>query len=207
MHSQALNKCDNCGRTFLPDSLAHHRNACSPERPFKPLPGYGGVPEKSDNDGSASRRSSTDSVDKGTRHQSKSSTSSTGSLPRTSAKPVNDDKPWHRHKNNAFEDNTIPLQNTDSHISSIPLSSGTVATKSASKFPGNSDGNNASYTREQIDNAREMDKRASTSPQDPFYVLRAVVQDLASRGFSDSALLHHAVDEALFSFAPNQATE
>jgi hypothetical protein len=34
---EALVPCQNCGRTFKPESLVHHAKACFPDKPFKPL--------------------------------------------------------------------------------------------------------------------------------------------------------------------------
>ena len=33
---QQLDKCENCGRTFRPDALKHHRNACKADKPLRP---------------------------------------------------------------------------------------------------------------------------------------------------------------------------
>lgn len=40
-NEEALIKCGNCNRTFLPERMAGHQKICSPEKPFKPLPSSG----------------------------------------------------------------------------------------------------------------------------------------------------------------------
>jgi hypothetical protein len=82
----------------------------------------------------------------------------------------------------------------------------TAQSSSSSTFPEtpNQDGShNVSYTREHIESAIELDKRTVA---DPFCALRAIIQDLASRGHGDPTQLHRAVDEALSASAANQTT-
>jgi len=37
-NEKALDKCEFCNRTFLPDRMPIHRKVCTKEKPFKPLP-------------------------------------------------------------------------------------------------------------------------------------------------------------------------
>lgn len=41
-NTSVLVPCKNCGRTFSESALKHHSKACTADRPFKPLPGFGG---------------------------------------------------------------------------------------------------------------------------------------------------------------------
>lgn len=36
-NNEALVPCENCGRTFKPESLVHHKKACFSDKPYKPL--------------------------------------------------------------------------------------------------------------------------------------------------------------------------
>lgn len=70
-NEEALIRCENCNRTFLPERLGIHKKICSAEKPFKPLPPIKGASAHSINSmSSASTSASRSNAAKGISNQS-----------------------------------------------------------------------------------------------------------------------------------------